>query len=207
MSEMSDKSLRTGGFMKQRMFNKTFAAGLAVFAFVELFNITDAFINGNLFSGKPSPVLLFTYMIIGIVEETVFRILPGRVFGGKLTSVKREAAFIIITSLAFGLFHLVNLLSGASLSYTVLQIVFAASIGSFFCLLFLKTGSPVLIVVMHIAHDMITGFNTPELTGGVIYSLPLSMRDIIVVAVQALIFVGFVILFITADPAGGRKQV
>ena len=138
-------------------------------------------------------MLLLTYLAVSVFEETVFRIVPARIFGKRIVSKRGEALLIIMTSLAFGLFHLVNLLSGASLSYTILQMIFAASIGSFFCLLYLRSGSAILIVVMHIAHDVITGFNTPELTGGVIYSLPLTLRDIVIVLVQSAVFLVFVL--------------
>ncbi|MBO4374841.1 MAG: CPBP family intramembrane metalloprotease [Lachnospiraceae bacterium] len=173
---------------------KTMLYGIGIFALVELFNIISAAASGDLLSGDPSPVLLFTYLMIGIIEETVFRIVPVRIFRKRLVSKKGESLLITVTSLAFGLFHLVNLLSGASLSYTLLQIIFASSIGSFFCLLYLHTGSALLIVIMHIAHDVITGFNTPDLDGGVIYALPLTMRDIIIVLAQSLIFLGYAVI-------------
>ena len=179
---------------KELLDNKTALYGILIFALVELLNIAGAFFDGNLLSGDPAPVLLLTYLAVSVFEETVFRIVPVRIFGKRISSKKGEVLLIILTSLAFGLFHLINLLSGASLSYTVLQIIFAASIGSFFCLLYLRSGSALLIVVMHIAHDVITGFNTPDLTGGVIYTLPLTLRDIAIVLVQSLIFLGFVLV-------------
>ncbi len=179
--------------MREILDNKTALFGLLVFALVELINITCAFFDGNLLSGNPAPVLLFTYLAVSVFEETSFRIVPVRIFGRRINSKKEEILLIILTSLAFGLFHLVNLLSGASLSYTILQIIFAASIGSFFCLLYLRSGSALLIVIMHIVHDVITGFNTPELTGGVIFSLPVTARDVIIVLLQSAVFIGFVI--------------
>lgn len=180
--------------MKDILNNKTALYGVFIFAAVELLNIAGAFFSGNLLSGDPAPILLLTYLAVSVFEETVFRIIPVRIFKKRIVSKKGEALLVILTSLAFGLFHLINLLSGASLSYTVLQIIFAASIGSFFCLLYLRSGSALLIVAMHIAHDVITGFNTPDLTGGVIYSLPLTFQDIIIVLVQAAVFIGFVML-------------
>ncbi|MBR5375808.1 MAG: CPBP family intramembrane metalloprotease [Lachnospiraceae bacterium] len=179
--------------MKDILNNKTVVYGILIFFLVELANIAGAFFDGNLLSGNPTPVLLLTYLAVSVFEETVFRIVPAGIFGKRISSKKGEICLITATSLAFGLFHLVNLLSGASLSYTVLQMIFAASIGSFFCLLYLRSGSAILIVVMHIAHDVITGFNTPELTGGVIYSLPLTLCDIVIVLVQSAVFLVFVL--------------
>ena len=95
---------------------KTALSGIAVFVLVELFNIISAWVNGDLLSGNPAPVLLFSYLCVSIFEETVFRILPVRFFAARLSSKRDEVLLILATSAAFGLFHLVNLFSGASFS-------------------------------------------------------------------------------------------
>ncbi len=178
---------------------KTALSGIAIFVLVELFNIISAWVNGDLLSGNPAPVLLFSYLCVSIFEETVFRILPVRFFAARLSSKRDEVLLILATSAAFGLFHLVNLFSGASFSYTVLQIIFASCIGTFFCVLFLRTGSPLLIVVLHFAHDVITGFNTPELDRGIIFSGDVRFFDVVVVLSQAAVFLGFAVYWMRRE--------
>ncbi len=178
---------------------KTALSGIAVFVLVELFNIISAWVNGDLLSGNPAPVLLFSYLFVSIFEETVFRILPVRFFAARLSSKRDEVLLILVTSAAFGLFHLVNLFSGASFSYTVLQIIFASCIGAFFCVLFLRTGSPLLIVVLHFVHDVVTGFNTPELDRGIIYSGEVMFSEIVVVLSQAVVFLGFAVCWMRRE--------
>lgn len=174
-------------------------SALALFVLMELFNIISAWMNGDLLAGHPAPILILSYLFVSIFEETVFRILPVRFFAARLVSKKDEVMLVVLTSLAFGLFHLVNIFSGASVLFTLLQIIFASSIGSFFCVLFLRIRSPLLIVALHFAHDVITGFNSPDLTRGVIYSGAVTGYDIITVLLQSALFLCYSIWRIRND--------
>ena len=102
----------------------------------------------NLLQMLPSAVVL---AMAGLLEELIFR---GLLF--KAMCRDNEKAAIIVGSLTFGMGHIVNLLSGAPLLDTLLQIAYATAIGYLFIVIFLKSGS---IVPCIIAHCVINGMS------------------------------------------------
>lgn len=102
----------------------------------------------NLLKALPSVV---AFAMAGLLEELIFR---GLLF--KAMCRDNEKAAIIVGSLTFGMGHIVNLLSGAPVLDTLLQIAYAAAIGYLFIIIFLKSGS---IVPCIIAHCVINGMS------------------------------------------------
>jgi len=92
---------------------------------------------------------------VGFLEELIFR---GFLFKAMAENDLRTA--VILSSLTFGLGHIVNLFngSGAELLPSLCQVVYAAAIGFTFVLLFLKTGSLYACILAHSAVNMLSAF-------------------------------------------------
>ena len=124
----------------------------------------STFIFGNLFGnyifdldvifGHPSNLsygwFIFIIMLIpGIWEEVSFR---GVISTLNLRKYSRTTVLIVV-SLLFGLFHLINLLAGSSLVLTGVQIIYAALLGFLFGYLFIKTKSLIPSIILHYLID------------------------------------------------------
>lgn len=82
---------------------------------------------------------------VGFIEEVIFR---GFLFKGMCNSNVKTA--IIVSSLTFGMGHIVNLLLGAEIMETLLQLVYASAVGFCYTVIFLKGGSIVPCIISHI---------------------------------------------------------
>lgn len=111
-------------------------------------------------------------VIVGITEETVFR---GLVFW--TLRHRGLACAVLLSSLLFGIGHIFQLLSGASLLLTLLQILLAFLFGLAFALLVVKTRSLLLPILFHMAHNfteyirMKRGVGDEALFGGIQFLL------------------------------------
>ena len=94
--------------------------------------------NGVVFEQSFLDTVLFIVcmLFIGFLEEVIFR---GFLF--KALSRKSVRSALIISSVTFGMGHIVNLLNGADFLPTLLQIGYATAIGFLFTVLFMKTKS------------------------------------------------------------------
>lgn len=102
----------------------------------------------------------------GFIEEIIFR---GFLFKGIARRSLRQA--VVISSLTFGLGHVVNLLfNGYELFDSVTQIAYAVIVGFLLVFLFLRTGSTLPCIVFHAYNNIMTGFASYDrltaLTGG-----------------------------------------
>ncbi|MBQ9060354.1 MAG: CPBP family intramembrane metalloprotease [Firmicutes bacterium] len=95
--------------------------------------------------------LLAMFLSIVAVYLAV-QIVPVALMGASESAVYL-AVIIIGTSTAFGLSHSVNLLAGASLVMTIIQVVVAMMVGIFLCILFIRTGSILPGMVFHAVND------------------------------------------------------
>lgn len=94
--------------------------------------------NGTVFEHSFPDAFLFiaSMVFIGFLEEVIFR---GFLF--KALSKKSIRSALLISSVTFGMGHIVNLLNGAAFLPTLLQIGYATAIGFLFTVLFMKTKS------------------------------------------------------------------
>ena len=118
---------------------------------------------------------------VGFVEEVYFRGLMLR----SLVSLGLWRA-AVITSVLFGLMHLQNLLFGADLAATSLQVVYASAMGFGFAAVTLRTGVIWPLVVIHALIDF-AGF----LTTGETVMVDVSVTDVVVLGVYILMFLGY----------------
>lgn len=71
-------------------------------------------------------------------------------------NVKRA---IIVSALTFGISHIVNLLNGASIIPTLLQICYAVSLGYLFVIIFYKSKSLIPCIITHALINSLSIFN------------------------------------------------
>ena len=92
---------------------------------------------------------------VGFVEEVIFR---GFLFNAMRKDGLKSA--VIVSSLTFGIGHIVNLFngSGAQLLSNLCQVGYATAIGFLFVILFLKTGSLIPCIVTHSAVNALSVF-------------------------------------------------
>lgn len=83
-------------------------------------------------------------LFVGFLEEIIFR---GFLF--KMMAKDSLKSAIIVTSLTFGIGHIINLLNGAELVPTILQIIYATATGYLFAIIVVKGKSLWPCIVTH----------------------------------------------------------
>ncbi len=96
---------------------------------------------------------IISMVFVGFIEEIIFR---GFLFKSICESGVKKA--FIISSVTFGVGHIVNLLNGAELFVTALQIISAVAIGFLFTLIFYKTNSLWSCIITHSAFNSLSAF-------------------------------------------------
>lgn len=87
---------------------------------------------------------VLTMINVGFIEEIIFR---GFLF--KMMEKDNLKSAMIVSALTFGIGHIVNLLNGAEIIPTMLQICYAVSIGYLFVIIFYKSKSLVPCIITH----------------------------------------------------------
>lgn len=109
--------------------------------------------TANLWHGvvlNTSPVETLLYILsmfcVGLLEEMIFR---GFLFNAMAKNNEKSA--IIVSSVTFGMGHIVNLIngSGAELLPNLLQVIYAIAIGFAFVMIYYKTKSLLLCIITH----------------------------------------------------------
>ena len=94
----------------------------------------------------------------------------------------------LATSILFGVVHLSNVVGGASLSATLVQVLFACCFGFLFCAMFFYTGSILPTMLLHFLHDFLCFIaNTGET--GVLQTSGARLIDIVVNLGVSLVFI------------------
>lgn len=115
--------------------------------FTPLFFIMTANLwNGVAMNASAGEVMLhiLSMLCVGFIEEVIFR---GFLFKAICKSSVKRA--ILISSITFGIGHIVNLLNGADILPTLLQICYAIAIGFLFTIIFYKGKSLLPCIVTH----------------------------------------------------------
>ena len=101
------------------------------------------------------PLFLLECLLIGLFEETAFR---GTLFLLILEKRRGTTGQIFLTSLIssalFGLIHLANLLEGADVGATLLQVGYSFLIGGMCAIVLLKTGNLLFCILLHAVFDV-----------------------------------------------------
>lgn len=134
------------------------------------------------------PVLYFTHSLelkplaleivsvsltAGVVEELAFR---HGVISTMMRNLDREDQIIricVISSVFFGAFHALNIISGANVISSLVQVITAGCMGLFFSAVFIRTGNILPGIIAHALHDILAICTAPSvsssgiITGGV----------------------------------------
>lgn len=97
---------------------------------------------------------ILTMINIGFIEEIIFR---GFLF--KMMEKDNLKSAIIVSSVTFGIGHIVNLLNGADIIPTLLQIFSAISIGYLFVVIFHYSKSLIPCIITHSLINALSIFN------------------------------------------------
>ena len=115
--------------------------------FIPLFLIISVNLwNGININNSMSEIIFYIINMIniGFIEEIIFR---GFLF--KMMAKDNVKCAIIVSSITFGIGHIINLLHGAELLPTIMQICSAISIGYLFAIIFYKSKSLIPCIVTH----------------------------------------------------------
>lgn len=102
--------------------------------------------NGITWNGSIWETVLFilSMLCVGFLEEVIFR---GFLFKAILRDSLKTA--VLVSSLTFGLGHIVNLLNGGDLISTLLQISYASAVGFLFVVIFYRGKSLLPCMLTH----------------------------------------------------------
>ena len=129
------------------------------------------------FGVKGAVCYVISMCCVGFLEEVIFR---GLLFRALEKDSLKTA--IVVSSLAFGLGHIVNLFngSGKDLLSSVVQVVFAVLVGFVMVLIFYHSGSLIPCILFHAANNALHAFEAEGAMDPAV-SLALNVAMIIVV--------------------------
>lgn len=112
------------------------------------------------FSPLENVLYILSMLCVGFLEEMIFR---GFLFNALVRDGVKSA--IIISSVSFGIGHIVNLVngSGAELLPTMLQVVYAIAIGFAFVMIYYKTKSLLPCILTHSILNSLSVFSNEEI--------------------------------------------
>lgn len=118
-------------------------------------------VSVNLWGGvrlnySPLETVLFivSMVCVGFLEELIFR-------GFLFTAMRKDGlvSAVIVSSVTFGIGHIVNLFGGADLIPTLMQICYATSIGFLFTIIFHKSGNLLPCIIAHAVMNSLSAFS------------------------------------------------
>ena len=108
------------------------------------------------YSAIGTVLYILTMLAVGFLEEVIFR---GLLF----ESMRKDsqAAAIIVSSVTFGIGHIINLIngSGAELLTNLLQVVYATVAGFMFVVIYLRSGSIFPCIIAHGVFNALSAFS------------------------------------------------
>ena len=126
------------------------------------------------YSALETVLYVLSMLCVGFIEEVIFR---GLLFKALCReSVKRA---VVIASLTFGIGHIVNLLNGAEVVSTLLQLCYACAVGFLFCVIVLRGGSLVPCILTHSVINATSAFGvSPSRTFEIVVSAILTVFSV-----------------------------
>ena len=129
--------------------------------FIPLWIVTSINLWGGIEPHYPLPGLVYAIVsmaLVGFAEELIFR---GFLFQAMLKDGNVKTA-VIVSSVTFGLGHILNLFTGHELGETLLQVVFAIAFGFMVTMVFDKSGSLLPCILAHSLTDVFSLFSAKE---------------------------------------------
>lgn len=149
-------------------------------------------------SGGALDIILFALecLFVSLFEELAFRGVAFLSILKMRQGKKWLFASIIISSVVFGLFHMVNLIYGAGFGETALQMGYSALVGAMCAFALYKTGSIWICVLIHSVYNF-CGQIVPRLGDGEMLNAP---QIIITVIISVICAIYIVLSLIKAAP-------
>ena len=135
----------------------------AMLWFLPLWLITTLNLWGGVTPRFPMPGQLFVVVsmaFVGFAEELIFR---GFLFKAMLKDGNVKTA-VIVSSVTFGLGHILNLFTGHELAETLVQVVFAVAYGFLVTMAFYKSGSLLPCILSHSLFDIFAEFASRDVS-------------------------------------------
>lgn len=134
-------------------------------------------------SAADSAIYVGSMLCVGFLEEFIFRGLLFRAM--EKDSLK---AAVIVTSLTFGIGHIINLFNGSGMGLiaNLGQVVSAVAFGFLFVILFMKTGSLLPCIAAHSAINALSAFAVT----------PSPLWDILTALVLTLLALGYALILL-----------
>jgi len=132
--------------------------------------------HGFALNGSAAEIILYVISMcfVGFLEEVIFR---GLLFKGMYKSNLTSA--VIVSSVTFGMGHIVNLFLGEPLAATLLQLLYASAIGFCYTALFCAGGSLLPCILSHAFINATSVFAPePSLEKQVLFSCVLIVLDV-----------------------------
>ena len=133
----------------------------AMLWFIPLWLLSCMNLFGRFSPDYPIPGLIYAAVsmaFVGFAEELIFR---GFLFKAMLKDGNVKAA-VIVSSVTFGMGHIINLFTGHELIATLIQVVFAVAMGFVFTLVFYKSGSLLPGILAHSFIDVTSVLTSDE---------------------------------------------
>lgn len=178
------------GFIKKNYLTKYYGlcivknASKNLLYFIPLFVISSVnFWNGLTVNSSVRDVILYilSMCFVGYLEEVIFR---GFLFKGMCKSNVKTA--ILVSSLTFGVGHIVNLLLGEPVFDTMLQLIYASAIGFAYTAIFYVGGSIWPCIISHAFVNSTSIFAIE----------PTQRVNIIITVIQTIISVGYGVILL-----------
>lgn len=136
--------------------------------------------NGVTIKNSTLEIILFivSMLCVGFLEEVIFR---GFLF--RAMAEKNVRSAIIVSSVTFGIGHIVNLLNGAVFVPTMLQLVYAVAIGFAFTIFVYKTNNIIPCIICHALINSLSIFGTE---GSYIYQAVICALVVIIAGAYAI---------------------
>ena len=112
--------------------------------------------NGININNSTSEIIfhILNMINIGFIEEIIFR---GFLF--KMMAKDNINSAIIVSSVTFGIGHIINLFNGSDIVLTLMQVCYAISIGYLFVTIFHKSKSLIPCIITHSLVNSLSIFN------------------------------------------------
>lgn len=125
--------------------------------------LTANFWFGIKLNASPLETVLYilSMLCVGFLEEMIFR---GFLFHAMAKNGMKSA--IIVSSLTFGIGHIINLIngSGAELLPNILQVIYAVAVGFAFVMIYYKTKSLLICIATHSLFNAASAFSNEAIT-------------------------------------------
>lgn len=129
--------------------------------------------------GLPQPKVYILALQAGVVEETVFRIVPIFFAMRHRENKKLVIYTFVVSSVIFGMIHISNVNAGAPLDITIFQVVAAGMMGLFMAACYLRTGNILFGIIPHFINDIVAGTDVGLVSDGLVMQEGLRLYNLI----------------------------